>query len=159
MAEDSTLLPNVDEPPGAAPSSGDGTGTAFDYSNHFDRIVTALEQMSLSLALIHDQLNVISSNSNIMAAAQTAIMSSQSTIADSQTTIADKQTTIADKQTLIETYQKTLKELGEGAGVHIQGPYEWLSMYAIYKLLTEEGVTDFASLKAQVDSLPKQEGF
>jgi hypothetical protein len=70
--------------------------------------------------------------------------------------ISLKQTTIADKQTAMETYQKKLKELGEGNGIHMVGPLEWLSMYAIYKSLLAQGITDFASLKAQVDTLPKE---
>lgn len=146
MTADSTLLPNVDEPPGAAASSGDGTGTAFNYSPHLNRIVTALEQLSISMALIAENTQDISDNL-------------QNRIVPAVETIAAQQSIIAIKQTAIETYQKKIKELSEGEGVHMVGPWEWLSMYAIYKLLVTEGVTDFASLKAQVDALPKQPGF
>jgi hypothetical protein len=158
MSQDSTLLPNVDNPPGQASVIGDNTGTALDYSSHLDRVVTALEQMALSLALIYDKIDNISEKTDIIAASQASITSSQSTIADRQTTIANQQTIIANKQALIETYQKRLKELSEGSGHHIVGPYEWLSMAAIYRIFVEQGV-DFASIKQQIDSLPKEEGF
>jgi hypothetical protein len=54
-------------------------------------------------------------------------------------TIAVKQTVMADKQTAMETYQKKLKELGEGPGIHVIGPYEWLGLLSIYRLLVEQG--------------------
>jgi hypothetical protein len=150
MAEDSTLLPNVDEPPGQAPyytaetstsipdagGTVTGKGIAFDYSAHLNRLVTALDQISISMALIAENTQDLSDNV--------------------QNRIVPALETIAAKQTSMETYQKKLKELSEGAGIHTVGPYEWLSMYAIYKLLLEQGVTDFASLKAQVNSLPKE---
>jgi len=141
MANDSSLLPTTAAPPGSAPTAGDNTGSAFDYSDHLDRIVTALEQLSLSMAFVADKIDNISDKID--------------NISVQSTTISQQQTTIAAKQTAIETYQKKLKELGEGDGVHILGPYEWLSMYAIYKLLVDQGVTDFASIKAQIDALPK----
>lgn len=71
------------------------------------------------------------------------------------TTIATQITTIAEKTTAIETYQKKMKELGEGDGIHMVGPYEWLSMYAIYKLLVQQNDNNWASIKAQIDALPK----
>lgn len=166
MAEDSTLLPNVDEPPGQAPyytaetatsipdegGTVTGKGIAFDYSAHLNRLVTALEQISISMALIAENTQDLSDN------VQNRIVPALETITTQQTTIATQQTTIAAKQTAMETYQKKMKELGEGAGVHIVGPYEWLSMAAIYRIFIEQGV-DFASIKQQIDSLPKETGF
>lgn len=141
MANDSSLLPATAAPPGSASSAGDNTGVAFDYSDHLDRIVTALEQLSLSMAFVADKIDNISDKID--------------NISVQASTIAQQQTTIATKQTAMETYQKKLKELGEANGIHVVGPYEWLSMYAIYKLLVDQGVTDFASIKAQIDALPK----
>lgn len=157
MAEDSTLLPNVDEPPGQAsyytaetvtsiPAGGGtvtGRGIAFDYSRHLDRMVTALEQMSISMALIAENTQDISSNL-------------QDRIIPAIETITAQQTIMAAKQTAMETYQKKVKELAEGEGVHMVGPYEWLSMYAIYRLLVQENDANFESIKAQMDALPKQ---
>ena len=77
-------------------------------------------------------------------------------IATALETIAAQTTIVATKLGEIESHQQKLRELGQGSGIHVVGPYEWLSMYAIYKLLLEQGVTDFASLKAQVNSLPKE---
>ena len=165
MANDSSLLPTAGVPPGQAPyytaetvttipdagGTVTGKGIAFDYSDHLDRIVTALEQLSLSLAFVADKIDNISDKIN-------TISDNSTLIVDRQTTIANNQTIIADKQTLIESYQKTLKELSEGSGHHIVGPYEWLSMAAIYRIFVEQGV-DFASIKQQIDSLPKENGF
>lgn len=108
-------------------SVSEGVSVAIDYTSYYERIATALETLATNSTAI-----------------KTAVE-----------TIATQQTTIAVKQTAMETYQKKLKELGEADGIHVVGPYEWLSMYSIYRLLVEQGTTDFASLKAQVDALPK----
>lgn len=83
------------------------------------------------------------------------IATSLETIATQSTNITTQLTTIADKISAIETYQKKMKELGEGEGIHMVGPYEWLSMYAIYKLLVQQNDSNWASIKAQIDALPK----
>ena len=61
-----------------------------------------------------------------------------SNISLKQTTIAEKQTTIAEKQTAIETYQKKMKELGEGPGIHFIGPYEVFGLVSIYRMMIEQ---------------------
>jgi hypothetical protein len=58
------------------------------------------------------------------------------------------------KLTEIETHQKRLKELGEGDGIHIIGPWEWLGISSIVRLYEERGI-DLAELKAKVDAVPK----
>lgn len=65
---------------------------------------------------------------------------------------------IATKMTEIESHQQALKNQAEGKGIHIKGPYEWLSMAAIYRIFVEQGV-DFDSIKQQVEALPKEQGF
>jgi hypothetical protein len=61
-----------------------------------------------------------------------------SNISLKQTAIAEKQTTIAEKQTAMETYQKKLKELGEGDGIHFIGPYEIFGLVSIYRMMIEQ---------------------
>ena len=61
------------------------------------------------------------------------------TIATNSSTMVQKITTIAEKQTSMETYQKKLKELGEGPGIHVVGPWEWVGLLSLYKLFIEEG--------------------
>jgi hypothetical protein len=91
---------------------------AIDYTQYVERIAAAIETV----------------------AAQTTIIATKTTvIADKTTIIADQTTTIATKLTAIETYQKKLKELGEGAGIHVVGPYDWLGLINVYKSLVEEG--------------------
>jgi hypothetical protein len=65
MANDSSLLPTTPTAPAAAvlTTSSAGTGAtannaiAYDYSPHLIRIVTALEQVSLSMAFIADKID------------------------------------------------------------------------------------------------------
>jgi hypothetical protein len=87
---------------------------------------------------IKASLSAIETDVDTMSANSTTIKDKQTTIADKQTVIADKQTVIADKQTAMETYQKKLKELGEGAGIHIIGAYDVFGMISTYRLMIEQ---------------------
>lgn len=53
--------------------------------------------------------------------------------------IASSLETIAEKLTAMETYQKKLKELGEGEGIHVISPYDLFSFITTYRILVEEG--------------------
>jgi hypothetical protein len=90
MANDSSLLPATSAAPGQATlytaaqtvaiagATGPGVVTAgggsitttdieFDYSAHLDRIVTALEQMSLSMAFIADKVDNLTDKITVLA--------------------------------------------------------------------------------------------
>ena len=73
--------------------------------------------------------------------------------------IATSLSTRADKMTAIETYQKKMKELGEGTGIHIVGPYDWLGYSSLYKLYVEDdgaiGLDALISYKDKISNLPK----
>jgi hypothetical protein len=123
-----------DRPVVSAEASGigeDGVAIAIDYTTYYDRIATALENISTQTTTIATRLTAISTDIDTIA-------SNSTTIKDKQTTIAEKQTTIAEKQTAMETYQKKLKELGEGSGIRVIGPYEVFGMISIYRLLIEQ---------------------
>jgi hypothetical protein len=83
MANDSSLLPVAPTAPVAAvlTVSAAGTGAtannaiAYDYSPHLIRIVTALEQVSLSMAFIADKIDNVSDKLTDLAT-QTSIQSS-----------------------------------------------------------------------------------
>ena len=52
--------------------------------------------------------------------------------------MATNSTTMATKLTAIETYQKKMKELGEGPGIHFIGPYEVFGLVSIYRMMIEQ---------------------
>ena len=68
--------------------------------------------------------------------------------------IATALETIASNSTTIASNSTTITGLATGDGFHIIGPWEWLGFASIVKLLQDKG-TDFAALKAAVESLPK----
>ena len=109
----------------------DGVSIAIDYTTYYDRIATALETMATQTTTIATQTTTIATQTTTIATRLTAI----STDID---TIASNSTTIKDKQTAMETYQKKLKELGEGVGIRVIGPYEVFGMISIYRLLIEQ---------------------
>jgi hypothetical protein len=89
--------------------------------------------LSSAANVVHGkQLNTVNGYVN-------AIKTSQDTIAISTTGILAQETIIADKQTAIETYQKKLKELGEGSGIRILSPNEIFGFVKLYQLLIEQG--------------------
>ena len=64
----SIVLPSVEPAVGSATVVGDITkGVALDYSNHLDRIVTALEQISISCNTIATNATLGANNSIILA--------------------------------------------------------------------------------------------
>jgi hypothetical protein len=115
-----TITNPDDRPVVTAEPSGigeDGVAIAIDYTTYYDRIATALENISTQTTTIATRLTAISTDID---------------------TIASNSTTIKDKQTAMETYQKKLKELGEGSGIRVIGPYEEFGKISIYRLLIEQ---------------------
>jgi hypothetical protein len=101
------------------------TTPVYDYGSVYSQISAYLSgidadtsAMAVSLALIATSLTNISTNS---------------------TTVASNLTTVAEKQTAMETYQRRLKELGEGNGIRVVGPYELVQFITTYRTLIEEG--------------------
>ena len=90
----------------------------IDYSSYYERIATAAETIATQITTLATQVT---------------------TIATQATTTATNTTIIADKQTAMETYQKKLKELGEGNGIRVVGPYELVQFITTYRILIEEG--------------------
>jgi hypothetical protein len=129
MANDSSLLPFTNPPPGSATQVGDNTGVAFNYSPHLDRIVTALEQISLSMAFVADKIDNIS----------------------------DKLTDISNKATIDSQNLQDIRDifLGEkevvGAGIPIKDVYSALAYSSLIKVFEEEGV-DIDALIAKTKS-------
>ena len=141
--EDSTLLPSTNDPVGQASlSSESGKGLAYNYSEHLDRVITALEQLSISMATISANISTMIQHTGQIS--DTLTTSDSSKLADNIQTLSNK---ISEMQTL-----------ASGTGIHTIGPYEWLAYSSILQLYEEQGI-DIASLKARVDALPKTTGF
>jgi len=136
MANDSSLLPSTNPPPGSATQVGDNTGVAFNYSPHLDRIVTALEELSLSMAFVADKIDNIS---------------------DKLTDISNTLGTIADKSIIDSQNLQDIRDifLGEkevvGAGIPIKDVYSALAYSSLIKVFEEEGV-DIDALIAKTRS-------
>jgi hypothetical protein len=84
-------------------------------------------------------LSNIDADTSAMATSLALIAVSLANISTNSTTTASNLTTVAEKQTAMETYQKKLKELGEGNGIRVVGPYELVQFITTYRLLIEEG--------------------
>jgi len=152
MANDSSLLPTPENiPPGSAvfTSVSYGSGPtangaiAYDYSPHLNRIVSALEQLSLSMAFIADKVDNISDKIN--------------NISVSLANVSDKINNISDKTTLDSQNIKDIRDifLGEkevvGAGIPIKDVYSALAYSSLIKVFEEEGV-DIDALIAKTKS-------
>ena len=96
----------------------------YDYGSVYGNISTYLNQVREELADI---------DIDTTASAATLLL-----IATSLGTMATNSTTMATKLTAIETYQKKMKELGEGPGIHFIGPYEVFGLVSIYRMMIEQ---------------------
>jgi ABC-type uncharacterized transport system fused permease/ATPase subunit len=76
---------------------------------------------------------------NRLAVSAESIAASMAVVATNSTAIKNSLSTISEKQTSIETYQKKLKELAEGEGVHVISPLEYVGFVTTYRRLIEEG--------------------
>ena len=116
------------EPPSAAAEPT----PVYNYSSAYTLIANYLAGIDIDTTAMAESLALI-------AASLSTIATNSTTVAGNTTTIAGNTTTIAEKQTAMETYQKKLKELGEGEGIHIISPYELISFLTTYRILVEEG--------------------
>jgi hypothetical protein len=114
-----------------APEPAAESTPTYDYGSVYGNISTYLNQVREELADINVDTTASAASLGIMATNST-------TMATNSTTMATNIATIATKLTAIETYQKKMKELGEGPGIHVIGPYEVFSMISIYRLLIEQ---------------------
>ena len=122
MANDSSLLPATGAAPGQATlytaaqtvaiagATGPGVVTAgggsitttdieFDYSAHLDRIVTALEQMSLSMAFLADKLDNLSDKINVNTDNVTILVNQITTLVQQNQITVNQVTTLAEQIT------------------------------------------------------------
>lgn len=60
-------------------------------------------------------------------------------IATALETIATQTTVVATQLTSIEGHQSKLRQLGEGSGIHVISPYDYLGLISVYKSLVEQG--------------------
>jgi hypothetical protein len=154
MANDSSLLPSTPTPPAAATltTSSAGSGAtannaiAYDYSPHLIRVVTALEQLSYSLAFIADKMDNVSDKLSDLArqsASQTSLLS-----------------TLSTNVSTLSTNSTTFTTAATGSGIHTTGPLDWVGLVSSYKLYVEDsgaiGLTALTGYKAKIDALPRE---
>ena len=108
------------EPTTAAP-----TTPVYNYSSVYSQISAYLSGIDADTSAITTSLALIAT--------------SLANISTNSTTVASTLITVAEKHTAMETYQKKLKELGEGNGIRVVGPYELVQFITTYRILIEEG--------------------
>ena len=121
-----------------APETAAETTPTYDYGSVYGNISTYLNQVREELADINVDTTASAARLLLIATSLGTMATNSTTMATNSTTMATNITTIASKLTAIETYQKKMKELGEGPGIHFIGPYEVFSMISIYRLLIEQ---------------------
>ena len=114
-----------------APETAATPTPTYDYGSVYGNISTYLNQ-------VREELADIDVDTTASAATLLLIATSLGTMAANSTTMATNSTTMATKLTAIETYQKKMKELGEGPGIHFIGPYEVFGLVSIYRMMIEQ---------------------
>lgn len=121
-----------------APETAAAPTPTYDYGSVYGNISTYLNQVRQELADINVDTTASAARLLLIATSLDTMATNSTTMATNSTTMATNITTIATKLTAIETYQKKMKELGEGPGIRVIGPYEVFSMISIYRLLIEQ---------------------
>jgi hypothetical protein len=137
------------EPPAPAPDYSAGitavstalgsiNNTLSTVSGNITTITTLLGRVATALETIATKSTTLATNSTTVATNSTTVATNSTTVATNSTTVATNSTTVATKLTAIETYQKKMKELGEGPGIHFIGPYEVFGLVSIYRMMIEQ---------------------
>ena len=173
MANDSSLLPTTPAAPVAAvlTTSSAGTGAtannaiAYDYSPHLIRIVTALEQVSLSMAFIADKIDNVSDKLTDLAtqsSIQNSILSSMyAAITPGSTTIGAILSDIAQASENSAQSLAGIYDRSKGDGIHMKGPQDWIGLISTYKLYIENAgpekitLAEFEAFYNKIKDLPK----
>lgn len=127
----------VDPPPGQATQAA--TVNPYDYSDHLDRIVSALEKSVIaqrSVAATLNSLLTISADINLQLNTLNSNISVNNQISNS---IAGIQSGISTTQTTIEGHHRAIKNLAEGNGIHMISPLEFINFISSYRYLIEGG--------------------
>lgn len=125
----------VDPPPGQATQAA--TVNPYDYSDHLDRIVSALERSVIaqrSAAATLNSLSTISADINSQLNTLNSNIGVNNQISNS---IAGIQTGISATQTTIEGHHRAIKNLAEGNGIHTISPLEFINFISSYRYLVE----------------------
>ena len=115
---------------GATPTGGSSSGSGTSKGSAAQVYAQILNSAAHTINCAN--FNIVFDNGS------TPLGSILSDIAQASEDTARASETIASKLTAIETYQKKLKELGEGSGIRVIGPYEVFGMISIYRLLIEQ---------------------
>jgi hypothetical protein len=124
-------VPVVTPPTVTAPESSaatlqtaSGVGVAYNYGSHYSSIAS-------SLAIIANNSSTVAINTKTMAEKLTAMT-------EMLGHIESYQQSMSNSEASMEQHQNRMKNLAEGKGIHVIGPYDWVGLISIYKLLVEE---------------------
>ena len=115
---------------GATPTGGSSSGSGTSKGSAAQVYAQILNSAAHTINCAN--FNIVFDNGS------TPLGSILSDIAQASEDTARASETIASKLTAIETYQKKMKELGEGPGIHFIGPYEVFGLVSIYRMMIEQ---------------------
>ena len=127
---------------GATPTGGSSSGSGTSKGSAAQVYAQILNSAAHTINCAN--FNIVFDNGS------TPLGSILSDIAQASEDTARASETIASKLTAIETYQKKMKELGEGPGIHFIGPYEWLGFIPSYINYIEKG--ELLDIEGQVSA-------
>lgn len=105
------------------------TTPVYDYGSVYSQISAYLFGINVSLASM-------STNSTL---AKNSLIGIENSMNTGSTTVVSVLSDIAEKLASIETHQDKIRELAEGNGIRVVGPYELVQFITTYRILIEEG--------------------
>ena len=154
-----------------APEPAAESTPTYDYGSVYGNISTYLNQVRGELADINVDTTAIATSLGTMATNSTTMATQTTAIATSlgydSTTISGLLGSLVQAIENVEKHQQRMRELAEGTGIHMVGPYDWLGLISSYIyyvnkgeiLKTDENLSEadiaraFAELKTYFDKI------
>lgn len=126
MANDSSLLPTPETAPPSSANQSTVGPNPFNYSDHLSRLITSLDQISISLAFTADKMDNIS----------------------------DKMSNISNKMDIISEKISSLENLAKDVGIKTVDPYTIITVASLYSYYTKNP-TETGEILTTLKDLPQ----
>jgi hypothetical protein len=153
MALDREILPADDSTLSTTVVFDSNGGVAIDYSSYYERIASALENISTAIGV--DSTSI----SGILASSAQSLENISTAIGVDSTSISGILASSAQSLENIQTSISEIKTLASTTGIKTQGVYDWVLLSSVYKLYVDDdgaiGLENLTEYKDKIESLPK----
>ena len=119
-----------------APETAATPTPTYDYTSSYSAIQSELNDIDIDTTSLAASIISIATSLSTIATNSTTITSS---LGSDSATISGMLASLTQALENIESHQRKIRELGEGPGIRMVGPYEWLGFIPSYINYIEKG--------------------